>query len=396
MHWQTFKRQKRMRRYPGWPLVILIMAAILIVPPAGAGNPPKSQLDSSLLFAFIQKEDRQSPLVAFGQADSGIDEVLSRENRTFLGGNQALLERIRTQLASETLQWQLEEASTRRMIVPEHRPAYAALFENYCQAAVDYVLQKTRLPNPYRSIATFEDEDGWREAATGEKGGITALLVHNIADVYTEEYVFSDAADTGPKVMIKLSNRNFTGEVGAYSSYLVVGEDQQYEFVRNPYTLWRNSADDPLNVLIAPIEETLHITLRQATEQAIRKRLVTQPPPSPSHTNVERIVEEWLAVEEAAVGGLVRQLLPEIMDRFLTDWPRRDVDATLAARRHFDKYRYVDAGIRIVEALGLEAFLDLYRQDPQAFRAMLDAASVDDAPRPAKVSDHLPVAKPAA
>ena len=215
MYWQTFKRQKRMRRYPGWPLVILIMAAILIVPPAGAGNPPKSQLDSSLLFAFIQKEDRQSPLVAFGQADSGIDEVLSRENRTFLGGNQALLERIRTQLASETLQWQLEEASTRRMIVPEHRPAYAALFENYCQAAVDYVLQKTRLPNPYRSIATFEDEDGWREAATGEKGGITALLVHNIADVYTEAYVFSDAADGGPKVRIKLSNRSFTGEVGS-------------------------------------------------------------------------------------------------------------------------------------------------------------------------------------
>ncbi len=394
MYWQTFKRQKRMRRYPGWPLVILIMAAILIVPPAGAGNPPKSQLDSSLLFAFIQKEDRQSPLVAFGQADSGIDEVLSRENRTFLGGNQALLERIRTQLASETLQWQLEEASTRRMIVPEHRPAYAALFENYCQAAVDYVLQKTRLPNPYRSIATFEDEDGWREAATGEKGGITALLVHNIADVYTEAYVFSDAADGGPKVRIKLSNRNFTGEVGSYSSWLVVGEDQQYAFVRNPYTLWRNSADDPLNVLIAPIEETLHIALRQATEEAIKQRLVSQPPPPP--TMVERIVEEWLAVEEAAVGGLVRQLMPEIMDRFLAAWPRRDIDATLAARRQFDKYRYIDAGIRIVETLGLETFINLYQQDPQAFRAMLDAAPIDDAPPSPKASDQRPVAKPAA
>ena len=394
MHWQTFKRQKRMRRYPGWPLVILIMAAILIVPPAGAGNPPKSQLDSSLLFAFIQKEDRQSPLVAFGQADSGIDEVLSRENRTFLGGNQALLERIRTQLASETLQWQLEEASTRRMIVPEHRPAYAALFENYCQAAVDYVLQKTRLPNPYRSIATFEDEDGWREAATGEKGGITALLVHNIADVYTEAYVFSDAADGGPKVRIKLSNRSFTGEVGSYSSWLIVGEDKQYEFVRNPYTLWRNSADDPLNVLIAPIEETLHIALRQATEEAIKQRLVSQPPPPPNM--VERIVEEWLAVEEAAVGGLVRQLMPEIMDRFLVAWPRRDIDATLAARRQFDKYRYIDAGIRIVETLGLETFINLYQQDPQAFRAMLDAAPIDDAPPSPKASDQRPVAKPAA
>ena len=173
-----------------------------------------------------------------------------------------------------------------------------------------------------------------------------------------------------------------------------MGEDKQYEFVRNPYTLWRNSADDPLNVLIAPIEETLHIALRQATEEAIKQRLVSQPPPPPNM--VERIVEEWLAVEEAAVGGLVRQLMPEIMDRFLAAWPRRDIDATLAARRQFDKYRYIDAGIRIVETLGLETFINLYQQDPQAFRAMLDAAPIDDAPPSPKASDQRPVAKPAA
>ena len=101
---QAFKRQAWMIRLPGWLLVILILAAIMRPPPAGAGNPSATQLDSSLLFTFIQKENRQSPLVAFGQADKGIDEVLSRENRTFLGRNQALLKRIRTQLASETLQ----------------------------------------------------------------------------------------------------------------------------------------------------------------------------------------------------------------------------------------------------------------------------------------------------
>jgi hypothetical protein len=268
------------------------------------------------------------------------------------------------------------------MIVPENRPAYAALFENYCQTAVSFILQKTRLPDPYRTIATFQGEAPL-ETATGGEEGITAYLVHNIADVYTEEYVFSAPTDSSAKVKIKLSNRNYTGEVGSYSSYLVIGENQQYEFVRSPYTLWRNSAEDPLNVLIAPIEETLHIALRHATEAAIKRRLVSQP--SVSRPVIDHVVEEWLAVEEAAVGGLVRKLMPEIMNRFLTTWPREDIDATLLARRTFDKYRYLQHGVRIVEELGIDAFIDLYQHDPQAFRTMLVAPPKGENPSDAQV-----------
>jgi hypothetical protein len=278
------------------------------------------------------------------------------------------------------------------MIVPERRPAYAALFEDYCQAAVDYVLQETRLPNPYQAIATFQGPSS-PERSLPDEGGITAFLVHNIADVYTEEYVFSAAADNGPRIKIKLSNRSYTGAVGSYSSYLVIRKNQQYEFIHNPYTLWRNSADDPLNVLIAPIEETLHIALRRATEDAIKRRLVTQP--AATHLAIDQIVEEWLAVEETAVGGLVRKLMPEIMTRFLTKWPREDLDATLQARRAFDKYRYLDQGIRIVEKLGIESFIDLYQQDPQAFRSMLSVTPDDEAPSNTQISDDQTDADPA-
>ena len=353
-------------------LVFTLLLTSLSISGVAAEHQPAPRFDANLLMTFIQAESHRDPLIEFGQAENRVDEALSRENRAFLGQNETLLARIRRQLGSEALSWRLAEASRRLMIVPESRKAYAALFENYCQTAIDYVLDKTHLPNPYRSIATFPETASPEPILNGGTG-ITALLVHNIANVYTEEYVFSTADETGPRIKIKLSNRSYTGEVGSYSSYLVIGEDQQYDFVRNPYTLWRNSAVDPLNVLIAPIEETLHITLRHATENAIKSSLMAQPPETLS--TVEQIIEEWLAVEEAAVGGLVRQLLPEIMDRFLTEWPAKDIEATLSARLEFDKYRYLHEGIRIVEDLGLEAAIDLYRKTPQAFKSMLGAAS---------------------
>ena len=353
---------------PAMLWVVTLLLTSLNISAVAAEHQARPQFDAHRLLSFIQAENRRAPLIEFGQAEKRVDEALSRENRAFLGQNETLLSRIRDQLESEALSWKLAEASKRLMIVPESRPAYAALFENYCQTAIDYVLDKTRLPNPYRTIATFPETASPAEGLSGDDG-ITALLVHNIADVYTEEYIFSAAAEAGPQIKIKLSNRSYTGEVGSYSSYLVIGEDRQYDFVRNPYTLWRNSADDPLNVLIAPIEETLHIALRRATENAIKSSLTAQPPQTlPA---VEQIIEEWLAVEEAAVGGLVRQLLPEIMERFLTEWPAKDIEATLRARLEFDKYRYLNQGIRIVEDLGLEAAIDLYQNTPQTFKSML-------------------------
>ena len=374
-------------RRPSVKLMMTLMAICLLWAGTSRGNPPASLLDAELFQAFILTDDQHNPLVAFGEVQHRIDASLSRENRAYLGGNQALMDKIRTELASDSLQWQLARTSMRLMIVPEQRPAYAALFENYCQAAVDFVLAETCLPNPYHAITTFQVDDE-RDLATSARGGVTAYLVHNIADVYTEEYVFSAAEDSGPQVKIKLSNRNFNGEVGSYSSYMVVDDNQVMKFIRSPYTLWQNSAEDPLNVLIAPVEETLHIALRDFTEEAIAHRLASRS--DISRPFIDQVVEEWLAVEEAAVGGLVRQLMPEIMSRFLTAWPHADLDATLEARLAFDKYRYLNQGIRIVEELGIESFIDLYRQDPRAFRSMLIATMAG-----ARASDPQAAAKQA-
>jgi hypothetical protein len=338
------------------------------------------------LLDFIRMEERQDPLVEFIQTSEGLDADLSLENRRFISQNEALLEDIRTELNSSTLSWKLRQATTRLMVVPETHPDYAALFERYCHAVIDHVLQKTRLPNPYQAITTL---DGHPASPTQSvDAGITAYLVHNIADVYSEEYEFFAPIDTDDRsIRITLDNRTYRGEIGSYSSYLVIDENRQYRFEHNPYTLWRNSAEDPLNVLIAPIEETLHIALRGATEAAIKSRLTEQPPST--RADMEAVVEEWLAVEEAAVGGLVSALLPEILDRFLEGDSTADVMRTLSKRHAFDKYRYLDQGIEVVNALGLQSAIAIYLEQTCNFKTLLASPTSDS---PSTADDETPQA----
>lgn len=325
------------------------------------------------LLDFIRMEERQDPLVEFIQTSEGLDAALSRENRRFISQNEGLLEDIRTELNGNALSWKLRQATTRLMVVPEAHPDYAALFERYCYAVIDYVLQETRLPNPYQAITTLEGP--LADPIRSVDDGITAYLVHNIADVYSEEYEFFAALDSDRSIRITLDNRTYRGEIGSYSSFLVVDEDRQYRFEHNPYTLWRNSAEDPLNVLIAPVEETLHIALRDATEGAIKSRLTDQPPST--RADMEAVVEEWLAIEEAAVGGLVSALLPEILDRIVEGDSAADVMRTLAERQAFDKYRYLDQGIAVVNTIGIESTIAVYLEQTQHFKAMLASPPSD-------------------
>ena len=235
------------------------------------------------------------------------------------------------------------------------------------------MLKETALPHPYQAISTIEAAPP--ELAPSSDGGVTAYLVHNIADVYTEEYAFFDAHNKDRSVRIKLDNRVYLGEIGSYSSFLVIDEGPRYTFEHNPYTLWRNSASNPVNVFIAPIEETLHIALRGATEDAIKNRLGESPPAT--LTDVEAVVEEWMAVEEAAVGGLVSILLPGIFERFLEAGTIADIEESFAERREFDKYRFLDQGIAIASELGLHTVIQIYQEHPHRFKSLLTPAVPD-------------------
>ncbi len=127
---------------------------------------------------------------------------------------------------------------------------------------------------------------------------------------------------TEKRIEIGLSGRTSINEVGSYSSYLqYTGENAGWRFSRSHRTIWKRVAKNPYTVLMTPLEETLHIALRTYTEKAIVAALNTVQQ-TPSIQQIQDVVDEWLAVEEAVVGGLVYSLVPEVIIKRIPDLPR--------------------------------------------------------------------------
>lgn len=352
-------------------IVCALLSTLLLAGPVFA-TIANSHTNYNRLMDFILHKDLEKPLLLVDNESGEFDRRLNKENLTYLNNNKGLLEKIQTRLEAQTLKWKLAGSSKRLLVVPESRQEYAELFEGYCKEAVAYALDRTQLPNPYSRIATFQEPMSLRDSKTDD--GITAYLVHNIADEYVEEYLFFNQDNAKSKIKIKLSNRVFTGKIGSYTSKLTIGENYHIDFVREPFTLWQNSAKNPINVLVAPVEETLHIALRTATEAAIREKLQTVKPTSLE--GVQEVVDDWMAVEEAIVGGLVARLMPEIFSRLLDGPLEKEMSESLSERDSHEQYRYLQNGIRVVSDLGLEEAVALYTSKPGQFRKMVAPADL--------------------
>ena len=336
-----------------------------------ASNAPMDVPDYSQLLNFIAMEDRQDPLVAFGSAEKDFDRRLNRENIAFLNQDKALMRQIQSRLKGEELKWRLSNSFKQLLVVPEDREDYACLFEQYCRAAVDFLLERIHMSSPYDQIATLKGTPpSPAEPATAK--GITVYLVHNMVDEYIEEYLFfsRDEADDEAKIRVKLSNRAIDGKVGSYTSRLKIGENNRFEFIREPYTLWQNSAKNPLNVLIVPIEETLHILMRSYTEAAIQDDLARSKPTRLEE--VHQVIDDWMAVEEAIVGGVVAQVMPDVLARFVPQETTSQLEEALAERDAHKQYRFLNQAVHLVTDLGVNQALAVYRKDPRNFRHLLD------------------------
>ncbi len=353
--------------------ITVIVAGLLIgAAPVWATSSDVSPVDYSRLLSFIKGDHLEAPLLLLSDSEGEFDQHLNRENLAYLNQNKDLLERIQNRLDADTLKWKLSGSSKRLLVVPERRQEYARLFEGYCRTAIRYALDRTQLADPYLQIATLDGPV--KLASETPEPGVTAYLVHNIADEYVEEYLFFKPEAHGTKIKIKLSNRVFTGRIGSYTSRLTFGENSHIEFIRDPYTLWQNSAKNPVNVLVAPIEETLHIALRSATEKAIRGKLEQIKPKNIQE--VEKVVHEWMAVEEAIVGGLVARLMPEIFDRLLSGPMQEEITESLAERDIHEQYRYLQEGIRVVDDLGLRPAIELYVSEPTRFKELIGSTEI--------------------
>jgi len=347
-------------------LMISIFASFLAATLSLAAAPDtgRNYRDLALLLRSVTHSADFVVLTDFKQA---YEESVDDAGREYFNSHPQLVQRIREDLGSQEIHWRMEGISHRLVYAPELREEVAGLFTDYCREAVEDLLARTDLVNPYSSISTLVDET---PDLAGEQG-IKAYIVQNLAQEYMARYRFS--GNTKKRIEINLTGTIAVNQVGSYTSYLQYSEKtRDWKFVRNRHTVWKSVSDNPYTVLMTPLEETLHIVLREHTEKAIKQAAIFKDEVQ-SPVEIKKLVDDWLAVEEAVVGGLVYKLAPEVVIKRVPDLPMEWIRADLETKARFGKYRLLPKAIALVENHGLKESIQLYAQDPVAFRALLNA-----------------------
>jgi hypothetical protein len=338
--------------------VLLTLIPIFLTTNYGLAFPD----DYSALVDLIELEDKEKPLYVFNDFEREFDDDSHRANLDYFNQHPELIRRIKKELGGREIRWRLDSLMHRLLFVPETRREYAALFENYCKHVIGYVLDKTNLKNPYRKVQTLN-----KEKPKVADNGIAVFLVHNLAKEFMAKYIFFNKRRR--KVKIDLRGTEFLGIVGSYTTTVNLGGDGRLEFKRDNYTIWQNSARNPYTVLTVPVEETLHIGLREHTERAIRKRVELSS--VKDLEGMENIVEDSMATEEAIAGGVVHALLPDFVKRYVPNLPYSLIEEDMKSRGELKQYRHLKKGIQVVESIGYENALKMYSNDPIEFMNLL-------------------------
>ena len=109
--------------------------------------------------------------------------------------------------------------------------------------------------------------------------------------------------------------------------------------------------------------------MRPHTERAIRNELKSSA--VVKINDAEQIVEQWVAVEEALVGGLVDVFFPKIVSRYFDNFQSVEIERGLESKLRIKKYRHLMEGIRVVKNKGYQAAVDIYTRNPNKLKEML-------------------------
>lgn len=343
--------------------IILIFSILFTIGVAVIESASDSSINYGRLMELIKLEDKGSGFFAFNDFENSFDQDLHKASIEYFNEHPDLVKKIRADLDHQPIRWRMENISQRLLYVPETREEYVAIFERYCNDVINDILKLTEIKNPYTKIHTLDSN----MPENSETNGINAFIVHNLVKEYVATYVFSN--EDQKEISIELTGRVFLGEIGSYSSYVYFSENGSFEFTRDHFTIWQNRAKNPYTVLLTPAEETLHIALRPNTEKAIKDRIENSA--VKTLEKVDAIVEDWISVEEAIVGGIVYTILPSIVEKYIHNLPESLVKADIENRSKLNKYKYLKKGMKIVERLGYKNSIKMYQDDPMVFRNLL-------------------------
>ena len=321
------------------------------------------QDDLDLVSTIPHMAERDGPLLVFRDFVTDPDLEVEQHIRFELGQRKNMLDLVRKKIGFEKkVRLSVEEIQVRLMFVPQLREDHADAYHRYCRDITEYLFEMNEMDNCYAAITSPNES-----YPPLSQNGISAFLVHRLAKDYRAVCRFT--AESGRSVKYKASGAIFSNHLGAVDLEIQSTAPGQYGLSRRAFTIWQNNTENLYTLMSIPVEETLHYQLGKATDREIAASMKNHPPENLS--SAQRLAEEWMAVEESVVGGLVDRLLESYCSLHHMAIPACKPSDSAGPLPSLHQYRYRDRGIQLVGNLGFQEALALYMQSPSTFKDQL-------------------------
>ena len=306
--------------------------------------------------------DHEGSLLVLQDFKNDPDVEIERHLRRQLPRRQDLLQRIQQKIGFEKrVGLSIEAIQVRLLFTPQSREDTAKAYLRYCRDITDRIFRVSGMDSFYAAITC--PEASFPPIAAS---GITAFLIHRLVKEFQAVCKFT--AESGESIKYTVSGAIYSNHLGAVDLEIQATAPGRYELARKPYTIWQNDTADLYTLMAIPIEETLHYLLGVATDRQLRQAMQVQAPQSLA--DARALAEEWMAVEESVVGGVVDQLLRIYCTEngISLPAPRKDDPRTVPPLR---QYRYRQRGLQVVADMGFQDAMALYLESPTRYRRRL-------------------------
>lgn len=308
-------------------------------------------------------EPLEKPLLIFRDYEDDPDQEIKSHIINGIGESPALLQKLRNKPGFEKqVSVTFERLEIRLLFIPELRKKYAEAYKEHCVKAIEYVLDKTKLDDPHLEIVNPLEE--YPEIP---QKGITAFTVHQFVKKYRAICVFT--GEEGHSVKFKVEGAVFSNHLGAVALHIQCPQEGVFRLSRRNYSIWQNRSRNLYTLLSIPFEETFHFIMGQYTDKKIEEEL--RKDPIPKVFEVQNLANHWMAVEEAVVGGLVHALLRSFLNQNCVQLSTSEMERDIGEKRHLSQYRFRKMGIVLVENLGYQQAISMFKNDPAAFSKLL-------------------------
>lgn len=306
----------------------------------------------------------ETPLLTFRGYETDPDMEIKRRILADMSADSGLASRLDLSPTQDNpVSVHFDSLDTALLFVPEQRSGYAEAYRRYCDAAIELVANRVPIDVPQITVrAPAQDRPDIPSS------GITAFIVHQSGKQYRAVCSFSQQDTPLPRQYL-FEGAFFSAHLGAIDLKISNPSSGVFKIDRRNYTMWQNRTDSLFNLLATPVEETLHYTVGPYTDKKLTTLLSQRA--DQRVDDVQKLVNHWLAVEEALVGGAVRVLVPEIAGTFGIDLTADAIRQGLQLQQGPPRYAFRDRGIAAIRKLGLERAMTMYRDDPAVFEKMV-------------------------